>query len=187
MNRAFAPIFMGLLVCATASHAEAADWSVDPAKSTLGFTGTQTQAPFTGHFKTWTATIAFDPAKPEAAHVAVSIDLASATTGDAQKDEAMPGADWFDVGTMATAKFESTGFSPKGGDAYETTGKLTLRGVSKDVILPFTLTIAGDSAHAVGHAKLLRTDFGVGQGSWSTGDMVGLDVTVDVDLVATKK
>ena len=85
----------------------------------------------------------------------------------------MPQSDWFDAAKFAKATFEATGFTAKGGDAYETKGKLSLRGVTKDVTLPFTLTIEGDQAHAVGKAKLVRTDFGVGQGAWSTGDMVG--------------
>lgn len=170
-----------------AGAAHAAAWTVDPARSRLGFTGQQSGEPFTGRFKTWTAAIDFDPAHPEAGHVSATIDTATATTGDIQKDEAMPGADWFDASAFTTATFEATGFAPKGGDAYETTGKLTLRGVSKNVVLPFTLTITGDQAHAVGHAKLVRTDFGVGQGAWSSGDTVALDVTVDLDLVATRK
>ncbi len=179
---AAAVLLMGL-----STAAEAASWTVDPAKSQLGFTGQQTGAPFTGRFKSWTAAIDFDPAHPEAGHVSAAIDIASASTEDPQKDEALPTPDWFDATQFGKATFEATGFTPKGGDAFETSGKLTLRGVSKAVVLPFTLTITGDQAHAVGHAKLMRTDFGVGQGSWASADYVALDVTVDVDLVATRK
>ena len=170
-----------------AGAAEAATWTVDPAKSRLGFTGSQTGTPFSGRFKTWTAAIDFDPAHPEAGRVSAKVDTASAATDDPQKDEALPTPDWFDASTFTTATFDATGFAPKGGDAYETSGKLTLRGIAKDVALPFTLTVQGDQAHAVGHAKLVRTDFGVGQGAWTTGDYVALDVTVDLDLVATRK
>ncbi|MGI3902058.1 MAG: YceI family protein [Janthinobacterium lividum] len=177
----------GLLLMGFGSAAQAESWTVDPAKSTLGFTGQQTGAPFTGRFKTWTAAIDFDPAHPEAGHVSASIDIASASTDDPQKDEALPTPDWFDATEFGKATFDATGFTPKGGDTFETSGKLTLRGVSKSVVLPFTLTIAGDQAHAVGHAKLVRTDFGVGQGAWTSGDYVALDVTVDLDLVATRK
>jgi polyisoprenoid-binding protein YceI len=179
-------VLTSLLPIASGS-AHAASWTVDPARSTLGFSGTQTGAPFTGKFKTWTATIDFDPAKLEVAHVRVDVDVASATTDDPQKDAALPGEDWFDAGKFAHATFEATGFKAAGGDAFETSGHLTLRGIVKPVTLPFTLTIKGDEAHAVGHAKLVRTDFGVGGGQWADGAMVGLDVTVDVDLVATKK
>lgn len=180
-------LLAGLFGLGFAANAEAASWTLDPAKSKLGFTGSQSGTPFSGRFKTWTALIDFDPANPGAAHILATIDVTSATTDDPQKDEAMPQADWFDASNFAKATFEATGFTPKGGTSFETTGKLILRGVSKNVSLPFELTVEGNQAHAVGKAQLVRTDFGVGQGSWSSGDMVALDVTVDVDLVATAK
>ena len=52
-------------------------------------------------------------------------------------------------------------------------------------MLPFTLTIAGNTAHAVGKVPLVRTAFGVGQGAWATAEYVALEVNVDIDLVAT--
>jgi polyisoprenoid-binding protein YceI len=164
----------------------AATWTVDPAKSKIGFSGVQTDQPFFGSFKTWTAAVEFDPAQPAAAHVLITIDTGSATTGDTQRDEALPGSDWFDVSGFPKATFEAQGFMPKGGNAYETKGTLSIRGVSKDVVLPFTLTIDGDTAHAVGSAKLLRNAFGVGQGAWASDQYVAFDVGVDVDLVAKK-
>lgn len=168
------------------SPALAADWAVDVPHSHLGFSGMQNGAAFQGSFGTWTAEIAFDPAHPEAGHAKVTIDLTSAKTGDTQRDTALPQAEWFDVKAFPKASFEATGFTSKGGDAYEAPGKLTIRGIGKDVVLPFTLAITGDKATAKGHLSLVRTSFGVGQGVWATGEWVGLDVGVDVDLVATK-
>ncbi|MDR3532878.1 MAG: YceI family protein [Rhodopila sp.] len=169
-----------------ATPALAADWAVDSAKSHLGFSGVQTGAPFQGSFGKWSAEIAFDPAHPEAGHAKVTIDLASAKTGDTQRDNALPQAEWFDVKAFPQASFEATGFIAKGGNSYEAPGRLTIRGISKDVVLPFTLSINGDQASAKGHLNLVRTGFGVGQGPWATGEWVALDVGVDVDLVATK-
>ncbi len=174
----------GLLLLGSVEVAAAADWAVDQAKSTLGFTAMQAGQPFRGRFKTWTASIDYDPAKPDAAHVLVTIDVASATTDDAQKDAAMPEADWFAASQFAKATFEANGFVGKGGDAFETQGTLTLRGTAKPVVLPFTLQVTGNQAHMTGSVKLVRTDFGVGQGQWTSGDMVGLDVSVDIDLFA---
>jgi polyisoprenoid-binding protein YceI len=169
-----------------ATPALASDWAVDPAKSRLGFSGVQNGAPFRGNFGKWTAEIAFDPAHAEAGHAKVTIDLASAKTGDTQRDSALPQAEWFDVKAFPQASFEATGFVAKGGDAYEAPGRLTIRGLAKDVVLPFTLAVTGDKAAAKGHLSLVRTGFGVGQGVWATGEWVALDVGVDVDLVATK-
>jgi polyisoprenoid-binding protein YceI len=180
---------MGLLIALpllAATPALAADWTVDAAKSRLGFSGVQNGAPFQGSFGKWTAEIAFDPAHPEAGHAKVTIDLGSAKTGDTQRDSALPQAEWFDVKAFPEASFEATGFVAKGGDAYEAPGKLTIRGIGKDAVLPFTLEITGDKAVAKGHLSLVRTGFGVGQGVWATGEWVALDVGVDVDLTATR-
>jgi polyisoprenoid-binding protein YceI len=180
---------MGLLLALpliAATPALAADWTVDAAKSHLGFSGVQNGAPFQGSFGKWTAEIAFDPAHPEAGHAKVTIDLASAKTGDTQRDSALPQAEWFDVKAFPEASFEATGFVAKGGDAYEAPGKLTIRGIGKDAVLPFTVEITGDKAVAKGHLSLVRTGFGVGQGVWATGEWVALDVGVDVDLSATR-
>jgi polyisoprenoid-binding protein YceI len=166
--------------------APAAEWAVDSAKSRLEFSGVQNEMPFKGSFGKWTAEISFDPAHPEAGHVKVTIDLASAKTGDIQRDTALPQAEWFDVKSFPQASFEAGSLVAKGGDAYEAPGKLTIRGIGKDVVLPFTLAISGDKATAKGHLSLVRTGFGVGQGAWSTGEWVALDVGVDVDLVANR-
>jgi polyisoprenoid-binding protein YceI len=166
--------------------AQAADWTIDQAKSRLGFSGTQTGVPFRGSFGRWQAEISFDPAHPEAGHAKVTIDLASAKTGDTQRDTALPQPEWFDTAAHPQASFEADHFVAKGGDAYEAPGKLTIRGTARDVVLPFTLAISGDQATAKGHLGLLRSDFGIGQGPWSTGQWVALEVGVDVDLTASR-
>jgi len=167
--------------------AQAAEWVVDQAKSSLGFSGTQSGAAFSGKFTHWDAKISFDPANPSSGTASVTIDTASAKTGDLQKDESLPQADWFDSKSFPQAKFEANGFKSKGGKDYDAAGSLTIRGIHKDVTLPFTLDITGDTAHAKGKLILIRTDYGVGQGAWSTPQTVALEVGVDVDLVATKK
>ncbi len=172
---------------AAPSVARAADWAVDPAKSRIGFSGTQVGAPFKGRFTRYDARIDFDPAKPEAGKAVVLIDLTSAETGDKQRDEALPQADWFNTSKDKQARFEATRFVAKGGDAYDAVGTLTIRGLRKDVTLPFTLTVSGGTAHAVGHLDLVRTDYGVGQGSWANDSMVALQVGVDIDVTASAK
>lgn len=179
--------FAVLALFLAAAPAEAAAWKADPAKSSLGFTGSLSGSPFDGQFKRWQAEIEFDPAKPEAGHALVTIDMASATTGDSQQDQALPNSDWFDVKGFPQAKFEATSFRAKGGNAYEAEGSLTIRGMRKDVVLPFTLDLQGPTAHAKGRLTILRTDYGVGQGAWASGQMVGLDVTVTVDLTAVRQ
>ena len=166
--------------------AEAAAWTVDAAKSRIGFSGVQVGTPFQGRFTRFTAQIDFDPTVPETGHAVVDIDLASAETGDAQRDTALPQTEWFDVKATPRARFEATRFAARGGDAYEAIGSLTIRGIRRDAVLPFRLTRAGATARAVGHLDLVRTQFGVGQGPWASGQWVALEVGVDIDLTATE-
>ncbi|WP_375465519.1 YceI family protein [uncultured Methylobacterium sp.] len=174
-----------LLVAASA--ARAADWIVDAGRSRIGFSGVQVGVPFQGRFRRFEAEIAFDPAAPESGHARILIDLTSAETGDVQRDEALPQAEWFDAKADKQARFEAARFVAKGGDAYEAVGSLTIRGVRRDATLPFRLTTEGGTAHAVGHLDLVRTNFGVGQGPWASGQWVALEVGVDVDLTARLK
>ncbi|PKU24189.1 YceI family protein [Telmatospirillum siberiense] len=171
---------------AAAPSAMAATWTVDTAKSSLGFAGSQSGTPFEGHFGKWQAQIDFDPANPASGHAVVTIDMGSAVTGDPQKDQSLPQSDWFNVKSFPQATFEATSFRARGGNAYEAVGSLSIRGIKKDVVLPFTFETEGSSGHAKGRLELLRTDYGVGQGEWSSGQMVGLSVAVIVDLRASK-
>jgi polyisoprenoid-binding protein YceI len=177
---------LAFLCLLSAGPAGAATWTVDPTRSSLSFQGVQTGSPFQGKFDKFTAQIEFDPSKPEAGHVVVLIDMASAHTGDTQRDESLPQNDWFDVKSNPQARFEATGFRAKGGDNYEAAGRLTIRGIGRDCVLPFTLDISGDTAHAKGHVQILRTDFSIGQGPWASGQWVALQVGVDFDLTAKR-
>jgi polyisoprenoid-binding protein YceI len=168
------------------SSANAAPWKMDAAKSQLGFSGTQTGAAFKGHFTRFSAQIDFDPDHPQTSRIAVTIDPASAVTGDSQRDTALPDKDWFDTAHFPQAKFVTSSIRKTGANAYAAAGILTLRGIAKPVTLPFTLTIDGATAHAKGRLNLVRTAFGVGQGTWASGQWVALDVGVDVDIVATR-
>jgi cytochrome b561/polyisoprenoid-binding protein YceI len=172
---------------ALAMPVSATEWSVDPAASNLGFTATQSGRTFEGRFKSWQAEIEFDKADLSKARAKVLIDMASASTADRQRDSSLPGADWFDAKKFPQATFEASGFTSKGGNKYEASGTLEIRGNKKNVTLPFTLDITGDESHAVGKLDIVRSDYGVGQGEWMDGSVVGLAVSITFDLVAKKK
>lgn len=178
-------IAAAMLVGASAS-AEAASWTIDPATSHLGFTGSENGSAFSGSFGKFSGTVVFDPASPSASHADVTIMTGSATTGDQQKDGALPDSDWFATDKFPQAHFVVTAFKPTGAGAYDAVGTLTIRGVTKPVTLPFTLAVTGDMAKAKGSVQLIRTDYGVGQGAWSTAQYVALQVSVSFDIIAKK-
>jgi polyisoprenoid-binding protein YceI len=169
-----------------ATPALAAHWNVDYSKSRLGFTARWSNAPFVAVFKTWKSDIDFDPADPAHAHVVTTIDIGSEASDTSDNDDGLKGPQGFDISKFPAAKFEATGFTPQGAGKYVANGKLTIRDVTRPVSLPFTLTITGDSAHMTGKLEILRTDFGVGQGQWAAVNPIAHEVSVNIDLVATK-
>ena len=179
-----AALAVAIGLAALPGSAVAKPWMVDAAKSTITFAGTATGQPFSGTFKSFAASIDFDPAKPTEGHATVTVETGSAATGDAQKDELIPGADFFNASAFPKAVFQTTGFKALGGDKFEADGTLTIRDVTKPIALPFTFTADGGTAHAVGTVQLLRQSFGVGQGAWSADDNVAFAVDVTIDIAA---
>jgi len=167
------------------ARAGAVRWAVQPG-STLGFTTAWSGEPIQGRFDRWTADIVFSPDDLDHSKVTVSIDMASARTGDDQRDASLPAPDWFDTANHPKAAFTATRFEQTGEGRYVARGQLSLRGASRPLSLPFRLTIDGDRATVRGVTSLDRTAFGVGQGEWTSTDQIPAKVTVRVDLKARR-
>ena len=178
---------LALLAVLAATHASAAHWNVDAAKSRLGFTVSWNGQPFVATFKSWKANIVFDPNDLAHSKADVLIDTASEASDDSETDDGVKGAQGFQASQYSTAHFSTVSIAHKSGNDYVAEAKLTIRGITKDVTLPFTLTFSGNSAHMQGAAVVSRADFGVGQGGeFATPSVVAYQVTVKIDLTATK-
>jgi polyisoprenoid-binding protein YceI len=176
-----------LAVLFAAAPASAAQhWTVTPAKSKLGFSVSWSAQPFVGVFRSWKADIDFDPADLPHSHALITIDLGSETSSDPETDDGIKGAEGFAVSQFPSATFRTTSFTHKSGNQYVAAGTLSIKGVSRAIALPFTLTLSGNTAHVAGKAQVIRTDFEVGTGEWAKPDPVAREVTVNVDLTATK-
>ena len=176
------------LLAATAAQA-AAEWTADPARSKLGFTGTLTGGSFDGSFQRFQPVITFDPADLAGSRFLVTIETGSADTRDGDRDAILKGPDFFAVERWPKATFEATKFAAAGPGRYSAQGKLTLRDVTRDVTLTFTFkpTADGRTATLAGGTSLRRLDFGVGQGDWRDTAMVGNDVKISFDLFLRRK
>jgi len=174
------------VLCLLPAAAGAATWNVDHTRSRLGFTVQWSGEAFNAIFKSWTADITFDPADLPHSRAVVSIDLASEASDSPDNDDGLKGPQGFATGQFPAAKFETTGFTAKGGGAYEAAGRLTLHGMTKPIALPFNLTITGATAHMTAKAVVSRLDFGLGSGEWASEKVIAHAVTITVDLTATK-
>ena len=170
---------------AAAPTATAPGWAVDMSKSTLGFEGVAQDAAFVGKFDKWDAKILFDPDNLGASEATVTIDTASARTGDPNKDDPLKEDSWFATATFPTATFKTDKITAAGPGNYVADGTLTIRGVSQPESLPFTLAIDGDIAKMTGSLTLDRTAFMLGDGAWQDHS-VEHSVTVKVDLTAKR-
>lgn len=183
MNKLFAGLLAAALIAAPAV-ADAATWTVDQAHSRLGFKATQEDAGFEGYFRSWSASISFDPKHLSTSRVNVNVALGSAFTGDKDRDSYLPTDVWFDAKRFPTATFTATKFVDQGGGRYQAIGDLSIKGVKRQVVLPFTLAITGDTAKMSGELVLDRTAFNVGSGKWKDPAEVGTKVTVVVTILA---
>lgn len=175
-----------LLVLALPGLASAADYTVQPAGSKLGFAGTFQGQAFEGTFGKWTANISYDPAKVATSKFEVDVDLASVKTGDNDRDGALPGADFFNVAKFPKAHFVTTGFRQNGAEVVAD-GNLTLRGVTKPVSLNVTFKSQGTGATLDVSGTVKRLDYGVGGGEYADTSVIGADVKVNAHLVLVAK
>jgi len=164
-------------------------WTVDMDKSELTFTASQSGSPIDGVFEKFTALIAFDPANLDGSSVDITIDMASVNTQGADRDQTIRSPDLFDVKTWPTGSFKAASFT-KTDAGFDAVAQLTMRDVTKDVTLPFTLDIVEENgvlvAKAVGEITVKRLEYGVGQGQGQDTATVADDVVIGFDLTATR-
>jgi polyisoprenoid-binding protein YceI len=168
---------------------QASAWRVDPARSSIGYAfnlddGAGGVSRIEGRFGRWQADIRFDPNDLSNSAVAVTIETGSATNGIAAHDAAMREPGWFNSAAQPTATFRATEFRRRG-DGYEARGELRIKDRDRDVELPFTLTINGDSATMNGTITLDREDFDLGDGVEGE-EMVSRNVDVTIRVQATR-
>jgi polyisoprenoid-binding protein YceI len=134
-------------------------------------------------FPTWTAEISFDPTDLAQSRIHIEVDLAGAKGASEDVTKELVGPGWLNAQQNRTAVFDSAFVSFKGDNAYEAVGKLTLNGVTKDLIVPFQATFPPGEAFATGSVTILRNEFGIGAGSDATE--VAYEVTVTFVIKAT--
>jgi polyisoprenoid-binding protein YceI len=187
MFRALISLLALVLFVAAAPAPAPAKWNVDPAKSSLSFAVGVSGQTVAGTFKAFGALITFDPANLALSSAKITIPMDEAKTGDATRDAMLLKPAWFNILDFPQAVFQTTSIVSKGGNKYEAAGKLTMKGVARDVVLPFTLDIAGDTAVMKGETVLKRLDFGVGNvPDFAADTPVALNVKVIVNVTARR-
>ncbi|MEO7326770.1 MAG: YceI family protein [Dokdonella sp.] len=167
------------------ASAFARDWQVDAAKSSLTFKGSYQKEAFNGSFKKFESTIAYDAADLSKSKFDVAVDLASADTGNGDRDDSLKGSDFFATAKFPKAHFVTASFVKAADGSIEANGSLTIRDQTKPIVLKVKFDESGNTATLDVDTLLKRADFGLGNGSdWSD---VGADVSVHGHLALTAK
>jgi cytochrome b561/polyisoprenoid-binding protein YceI len=170
----FAGALVAALVLVPPTFAAPRPFVVEPAGSKLEFTFVQAGAETTGAFRKFDVRLTLDDAAPAGNRLEVRIPVASLDTHDEERDGILRDAELFDVRQHPLATFTSTSIERTAPGRYEAVGKLSIRGVSREVRVPFTLA----GTRMEGGTTIRRLDFGIGQGDWKSTEWVGNDVQV---------
>lgn len=168
-------------------------YQIDPAHSTVGFAIRHYEINWvTGRFKDYKGMINYDAADITKSSVEFTAKVESVDTGVAARDTHLRNADFFEVAKFPEMTFKSTRVERKGKDGYVLHGDFTLKGVTKAISFPFTMTGAikdarGNTRFGIeAQTKINRRDYGINYGGpMPTGGLdIGNEVTINLHLEA---
>jgi polyisoprenoid-binding protein YceI len=153
-------------------------------KSEIRFQSKQMGANVEGRFRRWKANIVFVPKDLGRSKADFDIELGSIDLASDESETEVKRPLWFDTAKFPVAHFASSTIRDLGGDKYEVAGKLTVKGITHDAVVPITLKkdATGNSV-AEGSFTLKRLDYKIGEGEWADPSMVANDVLVRIRMV----
>lgn len=187
-------LLVGTAVLAS-SFVSADDYSIDKSHSSIGFSAKHLMvSKTTGHFSDYDGSITFDPNNLEASKINITVQSASIDTNMEKRDAHLKNADFLDVEKFPEITFVSKSIT-KTDDAYQLTGDLTIKGVTKEISVPAEISgpinspMGGSVIGIESNFKINRQDYGV---TWNKamdngGLVVSDEVNVGVSIEANKK
>lgn len=173
-----------------------ATWTFDPLHTSASFSARHMMVTTVrGSFSKVSGTIEYDPANPAAASVEAVIEAASIDSGVADRDNHLKSADFLDVANYPTITFKSKRVEPTGDNTARITGDLTIRGVTREVVLEAELLGLGidpfskaEKAGFAAETKINREDWGL---VWNValeagGVLVSKEVKLSLDVQAIR-
>jgi polyisoprenoid-binding protein YceI len=113
-------------------------YAIDPVHSSIGFSVRHFVAKVPGTFNKPSGTIVVDRENPANNRVEASIDVTSIDTNNEKRDTHLKSADFFDAAQFPAMKFKSTSWKKTGESTFDVTGDLTIKDVTKAVVLKVT-------------------------------------------------
>lgn len=196
MKRLFSAVALATLALAmshTVSSAQATRWTIDGAHSVAGFEIRHIFTKVPGRFTDLAGTIVYDGKDVTKSSVEATIQAKSIFTSNEKRDNHLRSADFFDVEKFPTLTFKSTKVTAGPDKALKIEGDLTIKGVTKKVVLDGAFL--GSSDFGIGgnkmgvkagfeaRTRIDRKDYGI---TWNkTLDNGGTLLSDEVDIVLT--
>ena len=177
---------------ASSGFAAVETYKIDSTHSTIQFSLRHLVSKYTGSFSTVSGNLTVDRDNLEKSSVEATIDVGSINTSDEKRNSHIKSPDFFDFAKFPSMTFKSTAWKKTGFDTYDVTGNLTIKDVTKPVVLKAKLLGFGDG---MGGAKLTgwevtgaikKSEFGLG-GPAMLGKVLGDDVTINIGIEAGMK
>ena len=177
---------------AAAASLSAETYTIDSAHSTVGFSLRHLVSKFSSSFTKASGTINYDAAKPEASTVEATIDINSVNTANEKRDNHIKSPDFFDAAKFPTASFKSKSWAKTGENTFDVTGDLTIKDVTKEVVLKATLIGTGPGMGGAtltgweATTTLKKSDFGL-SGPAMLSAALGDEVAIAIGIEAGHK
>lgn len=188
------PAALALVLAATTTPVSAAveTYKIDPVHSAIGFTVRHFVAKVPGRFKDFTGTITVDRNDLTKSTAEATIQVASIDTENQKRDDHLRSPDFLDAAKFPTIKFKSKAWKKTGQDTYDVTGDLTIKDVTKEVVLKVTSLGFGPGMQGAqlsgweATTKIDKKDFNVKDPAMLDA-AVGDEVTITINVEATTK
>lgn len=179
-----AVLLIGLVILVGVSPAEA--WELDRDASRIELIGTADGREAVTRVEDFAVELEGDPDDPADAHLTLTLQADSITSGSDMVDDMLHGRNWFDVESHPEIVFRSRSLQEQAPGELRVEGTLEVLGETYPLEVPITWTRDGERIRAEGRLTLDRTDFDVGRGAWRTEGTVKHEVHVDfaLELVA---
>ncbi len=171
-------------------------WIVDPTHSAIEFSVKHMMiAKVKGSFNKFEASILANPSDLTTAEIDFAVDVASIDTRNADRDNHLRSADFFDVEKNPTLTFKSTKIVKTDEDEYDVTGNVTLNGVTQEETFNITFEGQGkdpwgnEKAGFSGKGKVKRSDYGLTYNAAleTGGVLIGDQITLTIEIEAAKE
>jgi len=170
-------------------------WNIDRSHTNVTFSIRHFFTPVVGKFTAYDIDLNFNPNDLANSSVTVDMDVNSVNTNNERRDSHLKNPDFFNAEIFPKMTFSSTSITKTGENQFMMRGDLTIRDVTKQIEIPFTLLGVADHpsrantevAGLEGSFKIKRLEYGVGSGDWVSTAVVSDELTVDIFLSVNRQ